>query len=615
MGRWNAGRLVTRLLFVAYLLSVPAYLLAESLQTAFDENIETALAEEGLTGAAWGIRHADGQVTFGQAGYRDAENNLPFKAGTRFHVGSVTKAVLATGVLRLVTEGKITLDTPVDNYLPGLVFDNPWVSSNPVSVRHLMDHTSGLDDARLWQMFSTRIDPDTPLIEAFTRQPDILQIRSRPGSRFSYSNMGFGLLGLIIESVTGESYESYLDRELLSPLGMHDSSFAFTTQQGDDADPNLAWGHIDDGSRYGAVPIMLRPAGQFTTTTADWMRFATFLMGDGTLDGKVFISKDLMSARGVASTTQAARAGLKAGYALGLSRLDRYGTIGLCHSGNVVGFSALMCIYPDSGQAFFVSINTDSETADYQRIYTLIASALDHSTPTSPETRLPAIDVNDWNGYYILAPNRFESFRYLDTVFGFARVHWKQGTLVFEPFQGKPRKLRPTGDYLLSASDRLVNSHVLLRDDYSEPLISDGYRSYKQVNNAVVFGLWFSLGLGIAGLLWFLVTGIIAIKKQGKAGFLTPQGIALLGVLGLLVPLPFFFTQSFMALGDKTVASVLLAGSTVFLPLTMIVAHWKTVQSKVRTGIGTLHGLGTVAVLQWCGVLYYNGMLPFRLWA
>ena len=359
---------------------------------------------------------------------------------------------------------------------------------------------------------------------------------------------------------------------------------------------------------------MLRPAGQFTTTTADWMRFAMFLMGDGKLDGSVFITPDLMRARGVASTTQASRAGLKAGYALGLSRLDRYASVGLCHSGNIIGFSALMCVYPDSGQAFLISINTDSETADYQRIYKIIAGTLEHTALATPETTLLAIDSTDWDGLYILEPNRFESFRYLDMVFGFARFEWKNGNLVFDPFQGVTRELRPTGNYLLSANDRQVNSHILLRDDNNIPLISDGYRTYKQVNPGLIYGLWLSLTLGVLGILWFLLAGIVAVIKKGVAGFITSQGIALLGVLGLLVPIPFFFTQSFMALGDMTVASVLLAGATVLLPFTMLVAFWKTLRVEVRKGIDNLHGIASIATLQWCAVLFYFDMLPFRLW-
>lgn len=603
------------LLCLVFIVSAASDLQAKPDQNSLDASIAAALKEEGLTGAAWATRHADGHVVFGQTGYRDAENKLSFLPGSKFHVGSVTKTLLATGILRLVSTGKIKLDDPVSFYLPELPFDNPWAPDSRVTVRNLLDHTSGLDDARLWQMFSTRVQADTPLIEAFTRQADILRVRARPGERLSYSNMGYGLLGLVIESVTGESYESYLDRELLGPLGMHDSSFKFTTQEGDKADARLAWGHVDDGSRYAAAPIMLRPAGQFTTTSADWMRFLVFLMGDGTLDGTAFIDSELMRARGIASTTQASHAGLEVGYALGLSRLDRYASVGLCHSGNIIGFNALMCIYPDTGQAFLISINTDSETADYKRIYRIIAGTLELTTPPIPESRLPALEVSDWQGLYVLQPNRFESFRYLDTIFGFAKLDWKDGSLIFNPLQGKTRRLRPTGNYLLSAGDRQVNSHVLLRDERNEPLISDGYRTYKQVNPAVIYGLWSSLGLGLSGMLWFLIAGGIAIKGQGKRGFITPQGIAMTGVLGLFLPIPLFFTQSFMALGDKTIASMLLAGATVFLPLTMLLAHGKIVRNKVHNRTDTLHGIAAIAVLQWCGLLFYFGMLPLRLWA
>ena len=198
----------------------------------------------------------------------------------------MTKSLLATGVLRLATEGLVELDAPVSRYLPNLDFENPWKGRVVVSVRHLLDHTSGLNDAYLWQMFSERPDPKTALIAAFPEQEVQLLIRSRPGSRFSYSNMGYTLLGLIVESAVGGAYETYLDEQILAPLEMHDSTFAYTTQEGESADPMLAWGHVDDGSRYAASPMYLRPAGQFTTTAADLARFARFLLSDGEIDGE-----------------------------------------------------------------------------------------------------------------------------------------------------------------------------------------------------------------------------------------------------------------------------------------------------------------------------------------
>ena len=107
-------------------------------------------------------------------------------------------------------------------------------------VRHLLDHTAGLDDMRLWQTFNTRPTADTPLSEAFDRDASVLAIRSRPGRQFSYSNISYTLAAMVIESVTGERYEAWLERELLAPLQMRDSTFAFTSQQGPDRDPRLA---------------------------------------------------------------------------------------------------------------------------------------------------------------------------------------------------------------------------------------------------------------------------------------------------------------------------------------------------------------------------------------
>ena len=237
--------------------------------------------EEGLTGIVWSLVHDNGEITSGSAGVRDNRTGDGFAPDTRVHVGSLTKALLATGILRLATEGQIDLDAPVLHYLTNLFPDDPPAGFRGVTVRHLLDHTGGLNDAHMWQLFSERADPDAPLVAAFPDPASQLRVRSRPGSRFSYSNMGYTLLGMIIESVVGERYETYLDEQLLLPLAMHDSTFAFTTQEGEYADPMLAWGHVDDGSRYAASPVFLRPAGQFATTTTDLARFAQFSLGDG----------------------------------------------------------------------------------------------------------------------------------------------------------------------------------------------------------------------------------------------------------------------------------------------------------------------------------------------
>ena len=578
------------------------------------KDIENVLAEEDLAGIAWALVGENGEVSVGSAGLQDNSSGSAFAPDTRFHVGSLTKAILATGVLNLATEGRIDLDAPAIRYLPHLFPDNPPADFSDITVRHLLDHTAGLNDAHMWQIFSERADPDAQLITAFPDPKIQLRVRSQPGSRFSYSNMGYTLLGMILESVVGTRYETYLDEHVLAPLRMHDSTFEFTTQEGEKADPTLAWGHVDDGSRYAASSIFLRPAGQFTTTATDLARFAAFLMGDGVLDGRSFVDKALLRSQGKPFGTEAANEGLIAGYALGLGRRDRHGVVGYCHGGNIVGFVAMLCICPDVDKAFAYSVNTDSETANYGRFDKLLIEALEIAKALPPQTVNPASDMSKWHGRYVLSPNRFQMFEYLDTVFGAIKVSAEDGFLALSSLQQDARLLRPAGRYLYSASDRTTTSHVFFRGKQGEYLVSDGFRTYEKVSTAYLTTHWTSIFLGLAGLVWILVAGSISLVRYRSDVFRRPESPAFVASALLIAPLPFFLTQSFMALGDFTIASALLAIVTLLLPIGMLSTIILATKKWRVSRINLLHGLAATFVLQWCAVLMATGMLPFRLW-
>lgn len=583
-------------------------------EAELQKDIETVLSEEGLTGIAWALVEKNGKVKPGAAGFRDNPAELGFTNNTRFHVGSLTKSVLATGVLRLATRGQIDLDAPVSRYLPDLNFKNPWAEVSGVTVRQLLDHTAGLNDAYMWQLFSERPEPDTPLVYAFPDPQKQLQIRSRPGTRFSYSNMGYTLLGMIIESVVKDRYETYLDKQVLAPLGMHDSTFGFTTQAGETADPMLAWGHVDDGSHYVASPVFLRPAGQFTSTAGDLARFAEFLLGDGVIGSQQFVDKTLMRSRGHASGTQASNGGLIAGYALGLGRRDRHDVVGYCHGGNIVGFVAMLCVFPDEHKAFAYSVNTDSETADYGRLNDLFIRSLKINSAPLPPTVNPPADISQWHGQYIFSPNRFQTFEYLDNVFGSIKISADGDLLIMSSLQQAPRQLRPTGDHIYSADDRSTSSHVFLRGEAGEYLISDGFKTFEKVSDAYLLAHWISVLLGLLGLAWLFLAGMTALFRHRSNMLQHPTAPAFITTLLLLVPIPFFMTQSFMALGDFTFASFILALVTLLLPLGTIWTLMRIRKAWKASRLSLLHGLAAIFVLQWCSILIAVGMLPLRLW-
>jgi hypothetical protein len=183
------------------------------------------------------------------------------------------------------------------------------------------------------------------------------------------------------------------------------------------------------------------------------------------LNGHSFIDPALMQSRGHPSTTDAAKNGLIAGYTLGIGRRDRHGVIGYCHGGNIVGFVAMLCIYPDEDKAFAYSVNTDSETADYGRIDQLLIRSLGVSPPSQAQTAEPAPDITQWYGRYVMRPNRFQTFEYLDTVFGAIKISAHAGSLAMTSLQNAPRQLRPLGGYTFSSNDRTTASHVFLKGD------------------------------------------------------------------------------------------------------------------------------------------------------
>ncbi len=468
----------------------------------------------------------------------------------------------------------------------------------------------------MWQVFSLRADPDAPLRDGLTHPGGSLRVRHRPGERFSYSNTGYLLLGMLIEAVTGTRYEMWLDAELLAPIGMTRSTFAFVTQAGPKADPTLAMGHFDPQTTSAAVPIHVRPASQFTTTARDMARFASFLMSDGVVDGRVLVDGDLLRGMSVATTTEAARGGLAAGYALGLARRDRHGVVGRCHLGNIGTFRSAICLYPDQQRAFFVAFNSDPEDGRFDRVDALLVDELGVTSPPLRPVQPPGVDPAEWEGLYRVRPNRFEQFAYLDELIGVTRVRWDGEALHLEPLAGTARALSPVGGALVRAPDRRETTHVLLRTAAGVAVVSDGMRTLERVSAVSVWGLWVSAAVGVVALAYLLVVGAARSVGALRRGAWSKEPLrwpALCLVLLMLAP-ALYLTQSFLAIGDPTPANVTIAVLSGVLPVALVVGGVQ----RVRAGVGTLRArldLAAIAgLLQWCTVLAAWGLVPLVLW-
>ncbi len=601
------------LIFYVFIFCLTNSVFAQT-ELILKDAINKALIEEGLTGAVWSVVDADGKITFDAVGINNKKTGKLLKSTDKVNIGSITKTLIATGILRLATEKKLDISEPIKKYLPQLNFDNQWEVNSPITIRHLLDHTSGLTDIRLWQIFSENAKANSPLEFAFKKNPKVLKVHAQPGSIFSYSNMGYTLLAMVIESVSKEKYERYLDKHLLLPLGMANSTFQFVSQVGNKADTSLAFGHLDNQTIYSALPMYLRPAGQFTTTAYDMAIFAQFLLSDGTINDNEFISSTYLEEMGKPQNTISKQKGLSTGYGLGAMTRDRHGYIGLAHSGNIVGYHAMLYLFPKFKKAFFISHNMDSETANYERFNEILIKYLKLDTTTKHTKTIKHKGLKDWNGYYLPVFSKVEPFTYFDILSSFTKVKITDSSVVLAPFQKAEKILHQVSENILIADGKIGNSNVFYKDNSDKIYISDGFSTLRKVSGYYLLAYWVSFALGCIGLIFLLFSAIFQAVRSKKQILLNPIFASFLATLFLLVPIPFFFFQSFVALGDKTTASLLLFISTCFLPLGFIFSFVQYLRNGLSSLINKFNFIAIILALQWIVVLFIWGLIPFRLW-
>jgi len=182
-----------------------------------DAWLAATVATREIPGLAIGIVHDQDVLWSKGFGFADVERKTPVTSATLFRIASISKTFTATAIMQLRDAGKLKLDEPVVTYLPWLTFKNTHPDGPAITVRHLLTHTSGLPRELAEPLWN---DPK-PL-----RREDALRLLGEAEStfaaetQFKYSNLGFALLGEVVEAVSGEPYAAYVDAHILKPLGM-----------------------------------------------------------------------------------------------------------------------------------------------------------------------------------------------------------------------------------------------------------------------------------------------------------------------------------------------------------------------------------------------------------
>lgn len=210
------------LTFILILLLTPVTTLAQAngRVPTIDAFIQERMDSLNIPGAALAIVR-EGEIVH-LAGYGVANSvDDPVTPQTPFLLASLSKPVTAVAVMQLVEAGQIDLDAPIQQYLPWFLPDTP------ITVRQLLHQTSGLDET---QGYRRNLEPDAPeALAASIRRLADTELNNQPGAAFEYSNSNYDILGLLIETVTGQPYADYIQANIFAPLEMNNSFTALDT--------------------------------------------------------------------------------------------------------------------------------------------------------------------------------------------------------------------------------------------------------------------------------------------------------------------------------------------------------------------------------------------------
>ena len=356
-----------------------------TLETYIDDFIHKKMEEYHIPGLAF-VMVKDGEIFLSKGyGYADVTEKTAVKPGeTLLRVGSVSKLFTATAVMQLVEQGKLNLKTDVNEYLT--LFKLPENYPEPVTPHNLLTHTSGFRSKPIGIL--TRDEGERKPIGDFLAS-NMLPRSLPPGSVIIYSNHGFYLAGHLVETISGCSFEQYMEEGILQPLEMQNSSFAMT----DKLSSSLANGYQFINGNYEVVPaeysiIKPSPAGSLIATAEDIAHFMIAQLQRGKYKNQQILNENTCTEMQKQQFTNDPKL---PGVCYGFYEYKDYNQRAIMHDGDVSGFSSRLFLLPECNLGFFVCINTGNsilrmEITDHLMSY-FFKRPEDTSTKEIPEDK------------------------------------------------------------------------------------------------------------------------------------------------------------------------------------------------------------------------------------
>lgn len=558
-----------------------------------------------IPGAAVALFSEEELLFLNGFGYADMDTGKQVTGSTIFRTASITKSFTALGFAILAARGKIDLYDPVRELVPEIEIGNPWFDGQPVRVIHLLEHTSGFNELH-FNDYNLHDPPDVPLIKGLEIGKNSRNLRWAPGTVRSYSSSGYALAGYIMEKITGDSFELFLEEEILQPLEMKDSSFGL----GGDLPDRLARGYGYDYVPSPLTDTYSRSAGALNSTAADLSLFVRFLMKE----------KETASFLETASTTPASRAGLITGGGRGLGTSAYRGYLWRGHGGADIGFAGAYSYCRELNRGFVILTNCyhPDFAAGMREIQKLLQDYLIETSQNSPEPPPHAGIAAECNyslltGFYgwVNPPQRLTAW--LDSLLNGYHIYERDGRLYCREYMSdRERRLIPAGSGLFRFEDSPVPSTAFAKGKKTDFFIGDSLYRKKP--------LWIHLGetglflAALAALFAALITGpvmviISAVRKlrhrPAKKGF-TPLIVSFSSSAALITGLILLGSQEMTDWGQPTIENRLFFFLSIWFAAGSVLSLILMIRGKSRNIYGyflSLSGSGLALFLLSRGII------------
>jgi len=347
---------------------------AQDLESFLDGVLAAEMASNHIPGVMVAVVK-DGSLLLAKGyGYADLEERTPVDPEqTLFRTGSVSKLITWTAVMQLVEQGKLSLDTDVNEYLD---FAIPDTYPEPITLRHLLSHTPGFEDkgSGMHKLQAEQMSSLDGYLKA--------NLPARvfpPGEVLAYSNYGATLAGYIVERVSGLSFNEYVEQNIFAPLGMAHSTFRQPLPETLAAD--MATGYNYTNGQYVAgsfVYDQAYPGGSMSATSTDMARFMIAHLQNGELDGQRIFQEE--TALQMHSRLYAADSRVNGGMAHGFFDNTINGQRIISHGGNLFTFLSGLYLIPEQNVGLYISTNATSGGA---ATHAVIEAFLDRYYPAA----------------------------------------------------------------------------------------------------------------------------------------------------------------------------------------------------------------------------------------